>query len=101
MDEIIILISKGERYTDENGNEKFEIAETEIFATVRNVGQREFAAASQIGLKPEFMVEIWDFEYNGAETIKFRDKLYSVYRTYQKGDKLELYLTHRSGVNET
>lgn len=100
IDVAVVLIGKGKSFIDENGNEKFESAETEIFGIIRNIGQREFTAASQIGLKPEFMVEIWDFEYNGAETIKYRDKLYSIYRTYQKGDRLELYLTQRSGVNE-
>lgn len=101
MDETVILIGKDERYTDENGNEKFKNRETEIFGTVTSVGQREFAAASQMGLKPELMVEIWSFEYNGEEELKLGDRLYSIYRTYQKGDRLELYLTQRSGVNET
>ena len=96
----IVLIGKGKSFTDENGNEKIETTETEIFGVIGNIGQREFAAASQMGLKPEIMVEIWGFEYNGEENLKLGDKLYSIYRTYQKGDKLELYLTQRSGVNE-
>lgn len=101
MDLIVTLIGKDHSFIDENGNEKTKKIETEIFGTLKSVGLREFVAASQIGLKPELMVEIWSFEYNGEEKIKLEDKLYSIYRTYQKGDRLELYLTQRSGVNET
>ena len=101
MDLIVTLIGKDHSFIDENGNEKTNRIETEIFGTLKSVGLREFAAASQMGLKPELMVEIWSFEYNGEEKIKLEEKLYSIYRTYQKGDRLELYLTQRSGVNET
>ena len=101
MDVLVTLIGKGKSFVDENGNEKFEVVETEIFGDIGNIGQREFAAASQMGLKPEFMIEIWSFEYNGEDKLKLGDKLYSIYRTYQKGDRLELYLTQRSGINET
>jgi hypothetical protein len=100
IDVLITLIGKGKSFTDENGNEKFEEVNTEVFGNIGNIGQREFAAASQMGLKPELMVEIWSFEYSGEEELKLGDRLYSIYRTYQKGDRLELYLTQRSGINE-
>ena len=101
MDETIVLIGKGKHCTDENGNEKSKSRKTGVYGTIKSVSQREFAAASQMGLKPELVIEIWSFEYNGEEEVKLRDKLYAIYRTYQKGDRLELYLTQRSGVNET
>lgn len=100
-DLLVVLIGESKSFTDENGNERFENVEREIFGNLRSISQREFAAASQMGLKPELMVEIWSFEYNGEDKLKLGDKLYSIYRTYQKGDRLELYLTQRSGVNET
>lgn len=100
-DLLVTLIGKARKFIDDNGNEKFEKDETEIFGNLGSISQREFAAASQMGLKPELMVEIWSFEYSGEETLKLGDKLYSIYRTYQKGDRIELYLTQRSGVNET
>lgn len=100
MNEIIVLIGKGECCTDENGNEKFKNNRRGAYGAIKSVGQREFVAASQIGFKPEIMVEIWSFEYSGEEEVILGNKRYSIYRTYQKGDRLELYLTRRSGVDE-
>ena len=90
MNEQITLISKK---TEGNG---FSITETEIKKTVycdeKSVGQKEFFSAEAKGIKAEYMVEVWSFEYNGSTVAEYKGNLYTVYRTFKKDDRLELYL---------
>lgn len=100
VSEIVTLIGAGKSDFDSDGNEILTETELEIFGTVKSVSQREFATAAQIGLKPEFVVEVWESEYNGATKVRVRGKLYDIYRTYTNNERIELYATKRSGINE-
>ena len=71
----------------------------EVFAQVESVGQREFFAAAETGLKPEYKVSVWAEEYTGQPVVIVGGKRYSVYRTYLRTDgKIELYLSEKAGV---
>lgn len=69
-----------------------------IFCTEKSVGQKEFYDADSRGLKAEYQLEIWAQDYNGETTAEYgvdengKAKQYKIYRTFKKGDKLELYL---------
>ena len=63
---------------------------TDVFGRIESVGQSEFFAAAQNGLKPQ---------YNDQPIVIVNDKRYSVYRTYNRTDqKIELYLDGKIGV---
>lgn len=90
FDDIVTLVGE----LDEENTE-----EREVFATVESVGQGEFFAAAQTGLKAEFKTVMWLDDYNGETTVKFRDRNYDIYRTYMRRDgKIELYCCQKAGV---
>lgn len=70
-----------------------------IFCNVRSVNRSEWAAAGQLGLKPEYMVTVFAPEYHGEEIAILNGVRYGIYRTYRDtGERLELYLERKVGV---
>lgn len=64
-----------------------------IFAQKMSVKQSEFYSAANVGLKPELTFEIYLFEFNYQEELKYNGKIYSILRTYEKGEKIELVVS--------
>ena len=72
---------------------------TAVFAEISSVGQKEFFAAAQTGLKPELRVVVWADEYDGQPIVEVGDRRLTVYRNYLRSDgKVELYLTEKAGL---
>lgn len=72
---------------------------TDIFAQIESIGQKEFFAAAETGLKPEYKISVWADDYTGQPIVIVGGKRYSVYRTYLRADrKIELYLSEKAGV---
>lgn len=93
FDSVATLISERIDF-DELGNEKIITAEKRIFCNKKSVTQNEFFKASEAGLKPQLMILIFAVDYNNESKVKVDDKVYYIYRSYQKTkDKLELYLS--------
>lgn len=74
-------------------------SERTVFANKKSVSQSEFFNAGQVGLKPQFVFQIRLSEYGGEGELIFNNKSYSIYRTYEKGENIELYCEVRAGVN--
>lgn len=90
FDDIVILVCElDEEHTEEK----------EVFATVESVGQGEFFAAAQTGLKAEFKIVVWIDDYDGEVWVKIQNRNYDIYRTYmRKHGKIELYCGKKIGV---
>ena len=90
FDDIVILVCElDEEHTEEK----------EVFATVESVGQSEFFAAAQTGLKAEFKINVWIDDYDGEAWVKIQNRNYDIYRTYMRKDsKIELYCGKKIGV---
>ena len=99
MAEDVILTLEGEAsYSfDADGNQIAEISSVTVFGAKSSVKQSEFYTAGRLDLKPSCMVEIYAAEYNGAKTVLLEGQRLTVYRTYKKGDRLELHLAERTG----
>lgn len=71
-----------------------------IFCTVHSVTRREWADASQKGLKPEFMCFLRDSgDYNGEMIAELDGARYIIYRTYLTDDGgVELYMRKDAGA---
>ena len=69
----------------------------EVYANRKSIRQSEFYQAGNIGLKPELMFEVHNFEFNNDEKVKCDGKEYSIIRTYDKGDVIELTVTSHVG----
>jgi len=61
-----------------------------VFANKKSIRQSEFYQAQTNGLKPELTFEIYSFEYENEPKVKFNNKTYSIIRTFEKGETLEL-----------
>lgn len=70
---------------------------TEVFAEIRNVSLTEWTNANQLGLAAEYEAIIWSHEYSRQEYVLIDSVRYHVYRTYETGDSIELYLEQMVG----
>jgi SPP1 family predicted phage head-tail adaptor len=64
--------------------------ETEVFANKKSIRQSEFYQAAATGLRPEIMFEVWSEEYSNQPKLRYNNKLYTIIRTYDKGERTEL-----------
>ena len=83
---------------DADGNEKATEQSITVFGTQESVFAAEFFNAGKLGIKPSCMVKIYSDEYNGEKycSVDGGDRM-SIYRTYDIGEKVELYCTERTG----
>ena len=88
MDAEITLITALDDYNDQRRT---------IFAEREAITQHEYVAAGQKDIKPAHKFIVWAFEYEGETDIEYNGKSYTVYRTFEKGDKVELYAEERGG----
>lgn len=70
---------------------------TEVFANKKSIRRSEFYSAANVGLKPELMFEIRSIEFDGHEMVQFDGKVYTIVRTYDKGEVIELTVTSQVG----
>lgn len=71
----------------------------DVFCQVNSVTRTEFFEGGRNGLKPEFRISLFAGDYNGEQTVIYKEKAYGVYRTYHaKTDELELYVERKGGV---
>lgn len=72
----------------------------DVFCQVDSVTRAEFFEGGRNGLNPEFRMTMFAGDYNGERLLIYKDKSYSVYRTYQgRNDTLELYVERTGGTN--
>lgn len=98
MDEVITLISETIAQ-DAIGNCIKTESETEVFAEMLSISRAEFFNAGQQNLVPKLAFAVHDFEYSGEKVVVYKDKKYSVYRTYHNPntEKTEIYLIRKAG----
>ena len=70
----------------------------EVYSLRTAIRQNEFFSAQQQGLKPQYCFIVRAAEYDDEETLIYNGKRYAVYRTYEKGDNVEIYVTKKAGV---
>ncbi|WP_313894682.1 hypothetical protein [Psychrobacillus sp.] len=67
-----------------------------VFANKKSVRSNEFHMAKQHGVTLSYMFEVRTDEYSGEEELTYEGKDQMVYRTYEKGEFIEL-ICHRKG----
>lgn len=83
---------------DADGNEIASEQTTTVFGSQESVFAAEYFNAGKLGIKPSCMVKIYSDEYSGEKylSVDSGDRM-SIYRTYDLGEKIELYCTERTG----
>ena len=69
----------------------------QVFANKKSVRQSEFYNAAIVGLKPQLVFEVYSFEFNNDEKVKYNDIEYSIIRAYEKGETTELTVAAQVG----
>lgn len=65
---------------------------TEIYGNFQSVSAQEFFRGGEIGIKPEFIIKVWENEYSGQVLLEYNNERYVIYRTYLASDgRVELY----------
>ena len=98
MDNILFLISQT-REQDVRGVINETETQKRVFCQEGSVTRSEFFGAGASGLSPEHMVTVFVGDYSGEKVCKYNGRPYAIYRTYTRGDYVELYLTRRTGTN--
>lgn len=87
----VTLISQTESY-DSMGVPTITETGSTIKGNFQSVSAQEFYRGGEIGIKPEFIVKVWEREYNGETVLEYEGKRYIIYRTYLVSDgRTELY----------
>lgn len=68
-----------------------------IYATMLEITRTEWTAAQQQSLSPAARILVFFGDYHGEKIAEFNGKRYVIYRTYESGDYIELYLGERVG----
>ncbi|MFA2810172.1 phage head closure protein [Bacillus mycoides] len=70
----------------------------QVFCEKKSVSQNEFFQAGQNGFKPKCVLIVYTLDYQEEQKVKYREKEYSIYRTYERDDeKIELYCEVKTG----
>lgn len=78
--------------------EEIETYSNRVFCEKRPIAQAEFYQAGQAGIKPSCLLVVSVFGYLNQEKLMYNNKVYSVYRVYERQDEMvELYCEVRSG----
>lgn len=71
----------------------------QVFCAKKSVPQSEFFQAGMSGIKASCVLIVNRFDYLNEETVKYNDKIYSIYRIYDRPDeRTELYCSVKAGV---
>ena len=96
----IVRLVKYDYITNEYGvREKAEITSRRVFCHVDSVTGSEFFQGGANGIRPEFRITMFKYDYENEEVLEYKETLYQIYRTYNsKNDMIELYVEKRKGV---
>ena len=84
---------------DKYGNTSFEYESLSLLCNIKSVDRNQFYNAGNKNYKLAYIITVNDFEYNDAEKIEVKGKLFDVVRTYNAGDGfLEIVTGEKIGV---
>lgn len=89
--------STGAAVLDDIGNPVYTETATEVWADVKSPSRAEAAAAGAMGLKASAVVTVHVTDYSGQTVVKIDGGRLVVYRTFKKGENVELHVTEKGG----
>lgn len=82
---------------DKELNEIEEFRVVEVYCRVESITRREFYSAANSNLKPELLIKMNAFEYDGQRKVRYKNKIYNVLRSYCSKDFIELTVGEKIG----
>lgn len=97
MSDVINLLT--ETVTEDiYGNQNITTVPKEVYCEVRSISSNEFFNAGEAGHKPAFRFDVFFDDYANEQRVEYRNVTYYIYRTYLRGDVMELYAEERVGI---
>lgn len=100
MDRSNIISLVEERYEQDDIGQQIPV-ETgrNVYCNVSSVSGSEWMEAGRNGIKAEYKVTMYRYDYHGELIAELNGVRYSVYRTYiARNEMIELYLEKKAGV---
>ena len=69
-----------------------------IYVSEENITRAEWSAAGRQGHNPEIMLTTPRVNYRREKIVEYNGIRYGIYRTYSKGEDIELYLDVQGGT---
>ena len=85
---------------DDIGQEIMQETGSEVICTVKSVTRQEWITAQQKALSAAYVVTVFFADYEGEKIAELCGERYEIYRTYNSGDYVELYLAEKVGELE-
>lgn len=85
---------------DDIGQEIMQETGNEAICTVKSVTRQEWITAQQKALSAAYVVTVFFADYEGEKLAELDGIRYAVYRTFNSGDYVELYLAEKVGELE-
>lgn len=94
----IAILKKKKITQDKFGNEIESYEDNPVYVKPKSIYANEFYQAATAGLKPSIKLVMKNcIDYQGEELLEYNEKLYSVIRTFQEKDGLELICQEKIG----
>ena len=102
MSEAISFDLIKETYTkDQIGQFVASLSQRTLLGERESVTRAEWSAAGQHGLQAEYKINMFADDYEGEKVLRMvvgsKTETFGIYRTFRKGDRLELYLEWKVG----
>lgn len=85
----------------QNARGQYVVTETksdDILCEVASITRMEWDGAQQRGYDAEICLKIFFGDYSGQRIAEWNGERFEIYRHYQDGDRIELYLGRKVGV---
>ena len=96
--EIISLVTKTYTQDSKGVRKATDTIRANIPCEIKSAGSKEWFEGGRNGLNPVYAFIVRRCEYNNEETVIYNSVRYSIYRTYIKGDRIELHTQKEKGV---
>lgn len=84
--------------SDAIGQQITEESTADVLAQIESITQSEYFAAKNANLNPEYRFKVFSGDYLGERLCEYDGKRYAIYRTYERGDYVELYAERKAGA---
>lgn len=68
-----------------------------IYCNKQSVNSAEWFEGGRNGLNPEFRFKMFKYDYEGESILEYNNIQYTIYRTYEYNDEIDLYVEKRKG----
>lgn len=98
MNRVSIAYLVKETYSqNEYGVYTSDLCKKKVYCDVNSVAQQEWFEGGRNGLNPRYRFRMFKYDYCGEKIIEYQGTQYSVYRTYECNDTIDLYVELKKG----